>query len=250
MMGEVKKVLAATDGSQHGLNAVVTGAAWAARAAASFEVVTVVEVLLLPPEYAPPGLEPAHYELAFVRDAREKAEEQAAEAGAAGVPIHVRAGLAPQLVNRIAEETGADLIAIGASQQPARAKSLVGSTGRRTLYLAQRPVLLANEARREPLRRVLAAVDLSEMSAPVLEAAWALAKADGAELRVLYVLEPLPLVLAKAASVDEAERLRHGREQIEKVLEATGLLGEDSVHARMREGRARTAMPFKIQKGV
>jgi nucleotide-binding universal stress UspA family protein len=236
-MAEVKRVLAATDGSEHGLNAVVTGAAWARRAGASFEVATIVEVLLLPPEYAPPGVEPAEYELAFVRDAREKAERQAEDAGTAGVPIHVRAGLAPQLVNRIADETEADLIVIGASPQPARA-SLVGSTGRRTLYLAQRPVLLASEARREPLRRVLAAVDLSEMSGPVLEAAWALAKADGAELRALYVLEPLPLVLAKAASIDEAERLRHGREQMEKVLEEAGLLGEESVHARMREGRS------------
>ncbi|MGD2153318.1 MAG: universal stress protein [Gemmatimonadales bacterium] len=234
-MAEVKKVLAATDGSEHGLNAVVTGAAWASRAGASFEVATIVEVLLLPPEYAPPGVEPAEYELAFVRDAREAAERQVEEAGAAGAPIHVRAGLAPQLVNRIADETAADLIVIGANPQPARA-SLVGSTGRRVLYLAQRPVLLASEARREPLRRVLAAVDLSEMSGRVLAAAWALAKADGAELRALYVLEPLPLVLAKATSFDEAERLRHGREQMEKVLEDAGLLGEESVQARMRDG--------------
>ncbi|NIN72095.1 MAG: universal stress protein [Gemmatimonadetes bacterium] len=236
-MTDFKRVLAATDGSEHGLNAVVTGAAWAARAGASLEVATVVEVLLLPPEYAPPGVEPAEYELAFVRDAREKAEKQAEEAGAVGVPVHVRAGLTPQLVNRIADETDSDLIVIGASPQPARG-SLVGSTGRRTLYLAQRPVLLASEARREPFRRVLVAVDLSEMSGPVLEAAWALAEADGAELRVLYVLEPLPLMLAKAASIDESERLRHGREQMEAVLEGTGLLGEDSVQARMREGRA------------
>jgi len=236
-MTEVKKVLAATDGSEHGLNAVVTGAAWANRAGASFEVATIVEVLLLPPEYAPPGVEPAEYELAFVRDAREAAERQAEEAGAANAPIHVRAGLTPQLVNRIADETAADLIVIGANPQPARA-SLVGSTGRRVLYLAQRPVLLASEARREPLRRVLAAVDLSEMSIRVLTAAWALAKADGAELRALYVLEPLPLVLAKATSIDEAERLRHGREQMERVLENAGLLAEESVQARMREGRA------------
>ncbi|MGD2218095.1 MAG: universal stress protein [Gemmatimonadales bacterium] len=236
-MTDFNKVLAATDGSEHGLNAVVTGAAWAARAGASFEVATIVEVLLLPPEYAPPGVEPAEYELAFVRDAREKAENQAAEAGAAGASIRVRAGLAPQLVNRIAAETEADLVVIGASPQPARG-SLVGATGRRTLYLAQRPVLLASEARREPFRRVLAAVDLSEMSGAVLQAAWTLAKADRAELRVLYVLEPLPLVLAKAASIDEAERLRHGREQMEKVLEKAGLLGEDSVQARMREGRS------------
>ncbi|UCC73469.1 MAG: universal stress protein [Gemmatimonadota bacterium] len=237
-MIELKKVLAATDGSEHGLSAVVTGAAWASRAGVSFEVVTVVEVLLLPPEYAPPGIEPAEYELAFVREAREKVIAQAREAGVADAPLHVRAGLAPQLVNRIADETEADLLVIGAQQQPARAKSLVGSTGRRMLYLAQRPVLVASEPRRDPFRRVLTAVDLSVQSGPVLKAAWALASADGAELRALYVLEPLPMMLAKAASVEEEERLRRGREQMEKVLEETGLRGEESVHARMREGRA------------
>jgi nucleotide-binding universal stress UspA family protein len=237
-MDGLTKVLAATDGSELGLSAVVTGAACAGRAGAGFEVATIIEVLLLPPEYAPPGVEPAEYELAIVREAREKATAQVEEAGAAGAPLHVRAGLAPQLINRIAEEVGADLVVIGAKAQPALARSLVGSTGRRVLYLAQRPVLVASEARRAPFRRVLAAVDLSEQSVHVLRAAWALAQADGAELRALYVLEPLPMVLVKAAKFDEEERLRHGREQMEKLLELVGLLGEDSVEARMRQGRA------------
>ncbi len=237
-MYELRKVLAATDGSEHGFSAVVTGATWARRAGAEFEVATIVEVLLLPPEYAPLGLEPAQYEPDFVREAREKALAQQREAGAEAAPLHVRAGLAPQLVQRIAEDTGADLIVIGANPQPALARSLVGSTGRRLLYLAQRPVLVASEPRREPFRRVLAAVDLSEQSEHVLRAAWAVAQADGAELRTLYVLEPLPMVMMRTGKFDAEERLRHGREYMEKVLEAMGLLREGSVQARMREGRA------------
>jgi len=237
-MAEFEKVLAATDGSEHGMNAVVTGAAWADRAGASFEVATIIEVLLLPPAYAPPGVDAADYEPAFVKEAREKAEAQAREAGAADAKLHVRAGLAPRLVNRIADESDAGLIVVGAQPQPVIARSLVGSTGRRILYLARKPVLVAAEPRREPFHRILAAVDLSAGSGRVLEAAWAIAGTDKAELRVLYALEPLPMMLAETVSYTEEERLRHGREQMEKVLDEAGLLEEEAVHARMREGGA------------
>ncbi len=237
-MAELKKVLAATDGSEHGLNAVVTGAGWARRAGARFEAVTVVEVLLLPPAHAPPGVDATEFEPALVTEARESLEAQVREAEAADAPLHVRAGLAPQLVNRVADEVKANLLVVGADPQPAMARSLVGSTGRRILYLADRPVLLANEARREPFRRVLAAVDLSDMSSAVLESSWSIAKADGAELRVLYVLEPVPLMLARKASYEESERSRHGEDQMRRILAAAGLQKERAVRERLRQGHA------------
>jgi len=233
-MREVTKVLAATDGSGHGRAAVITGAAVAHRAGASLDVVTVVEVLLLPP--SPPGVDPRELEPEFVRGARERAAEQASEGGAPDAPVHVRAGVAPKLVNKIAEDIGADLIVLGASPQPARARSLVGATGRRILYLAERPVLVANSARREPFKRVLAAVDLSEESGPVLESAWALAKAEGAQMRALFVVEPLPMMLAKVVRQDEGERKRQGRGELERILEKVGLAAE--AEPRMRQGGA------------
>ena len=233
-MREVTKVLAATDGTGHGRAAVVTGAALADRAGATFEVATVVEVLLLPP--SPPGVDPRELEPGFVREVREKATEQASEAGAPDAHVHVRAGLAPKLVNKIAEETGVDLIVLGASPQPARARSLVGATGRRILYLADRPVLVANSARREPFKRVLAAVDLSEESGPVLESAWAVAKAEGAQMRALFVVEPLPMMLAKVVRQNENERRQLGRQELERILEKAGLGSE--VEPRVRDGAA------------
>jgi nucleotide-binding universal stress UspA family protein len=237
-MVQLKRVLAATDGSEHGLNAVVTGAGWAQRAGARFEVVTVVEVLLLPPAHAPPGVDATEYEPAFVTEAREQAEAQIRRTAVPEAPVHVRAGLAPQLVTRVAGEVKADLIVVGAAPQPALARSLVGATGRRILYLAERPVLVANQPRSVPFKRVLAAVDLSEESEHVLESAWAIARADGAELRALYVLEPVPLVLARAASYKESERKRHGQEQMKQVLDAAGLRKQSAVRERMRQGYA------------
>ena len=172
----------------------------------------------------------------FVREVREKAAEQASEAGAPDAPVHVRAGVAPKLVNKIADDTDADIIVLGASPQPARARTLVGATGRRILYLADRPVLVANSARREPFKRVLAAVDLSEESGPVLESAWAVAKSEGAQMRALFVLEPLPMMLSKVVRQKDEERLEAGRRELELILEKEGLGSE--VEPRVRDGAA------------
>lgn len=235
-MRELTKVLAATDGSEHGLSAVVTGATLAERAGAGFEVATVVEILLLPPPYSLPGPDAAEYELEFMREARVRAAEQAGQVGAADARIHVRAGLAPQLVNKVAQESGSDVIVVGASPLPALARSLVGPTGRRIVYLADRPVLVASAPRREPYRRIVAAVDLSKTSQAVLEWAWTLARVDGAELRALFVLEPLPMMLARVARLRE-EGLRKAESELDRLLKETGL-SENSVVKRIREGHA------------
>jgi nucleotide-binding universal stress UspA family protein len=237
MMRELNKILAATDGSEHGLAAVVTGAMLAERAGAGFEVATVLEILLLPPPYTLPGPDAAEFELEFMREARVKAIEQARQGGAGDAPIHVRAGLAPQLVNKVAQESSSDLIVVGANPQPALARSLVGPTGRRIVYLADRPVLVASEARRAPYRRIVAAVDLSQTSLAVLECAWTLAKVDGAELRVLFVLEPLPMMLARVARLRE-EGLRKASSELDRVLSEADLSTESSVVKRIREGNA------------
>lgn len=247
-MRELTKVLAATDGSEHGFAAVVTGVTLAQRAGARFEVATVVEILLLPPPYSLPGPDAAEYELEFMREARVTAAEQARHAGAGEARIRVRAGLAPQLVNKVAQESGSDLIVVGANPQPALARSLVGPTGRRIVYLADRPILVANAPRREPYRRIVAAVDLSKTSLAVLDWAWTLAKVDGAELRALFVLEPLPMMLARVARLRE-EGLRKAESELDRVLGETGLSAEDSVVKRIREGHAGREILQEAQEG-
>jgi nucleotide-binding universal stress UspA family protein len=99
-------------------------------------------------------------------------------------------------------------------------------------------VLVASNARREPYRRIIAAVDLSDETGSVLESAWTVAKVDGAEVRALFVLEPLPKVMARAARFPEAERVLNAEAEIERLLGATGLLSEERVVRRMREGHA------------
>lgn len=233
----MKKILAATDGSEHGLAAVVTGASCAERLGATLELVTVVEVLLLPPAYAPPGLEPSDFEPDIVTDARAQVEAQAEEAGVPDATVHVRSGFAAPLIARTAEEAGADLLVVGGYQHPSLARTLVGSTAERVLRLAHIPVLVASESRKGAFRRVLAAIDLSKQSRRVLEMAHSMAEADRADLRVLYVLEPLPMMLLEAAVYNESEHRRHAREGMESSLEDAGLI-DAGVEARMREGES------------
>jgi universal stress protein E len=155
-MYEVDHVLAATDGSEHGLSAVVTSAYCARRSGASLDVVTVAESVL-----TPVGIDVALYEDTFADQLRGQVEAQMAQAEAAQAPLHLHVGLAAPVITQVAEDVGADLIVVGAHPRPAVARYLVGSTAERVIRLAHRPVLVATEQRREPFRRVLVAVDLS-----------------------------------------------------------------------------------------
>ncbi len=183
-------------------------------------------------------MKPAGYEETFVKEARRRAGAQAEAAGAGHAPIHVRGGAAAPVISSTAKEQGADLIVVGAHPRRALTRFLVGSTAERVIRLAHRPVLVAVEARRQPFRRILAALDLSTQSEVVLETAAAIALADGAEVRALYVQEPLPPMLMEAAAFDQEEYRRQGRGQMERLLEEVALPAGVTAAGRVREGRA------------
>jgi universal stress protein E len=232
-MYEVDRVLAATDGSEHGMSAVVTSAYCARRSGASLAVVAVAESVL-----APVGVDIALYEDTFADQLRAQVEEQMAQAEAAEAPLHLQVGLAAPTITQVAEEISADLVVVGAHPRPAVARFLVGSTAERVIRLARRPVLVATEQRREPFRRVLVAVDLSGQSHRVLEAAVATAIACGSELRALYVQDRLTPMLLEAALFDEKETRHHARSQLKKTVAKVTVPSELMVGQEVREGHA------------
>lgn len=69
-MAALDRVLVATDGSEHGLQAVVTGAALARRSGGELTVLSVAEAVILPEAQTPSGIEIARYEEAFIEQAR------------------------------------------------------------------------------------------------------------------------------------------------------------------------------------
>lgn len=236
-MSGLKRVLAATDGSGHGACAVTSGAALARRAGAAFEVVSVVEVLLLPRAYEPEEDKAVFYQDRLLAAARRQAEVQAREAGAPEALVHVSGGLAAPVVAETAEKLAADLVVVGAHPQPAAARFLVGSTAERVIRLAHCPVLVATTRRSEAFRRILAAVDLSPQSHGVLQSATRIAEVDGAEVRALYVHEPLPPMLSEAALFGEDELVELQRSAFERLIaETTPAAGMESRERRGHSG--------------
>lgn len=149
----------------------------------------------------------------------------------------VRPGIPHTAIAAEAEEWRADLLVVGAHARPALARFLVGSTAERVIRLAHRPVLVAVGNREAPFGRVLVAVDLSEHSRRVLDAAGAIARSDDSELRVLFVQEPLPEILVEGEPFDPDEYRRHGRAQIERTVAEADLFEGAAVEILMREGR-------------
>lgn len=241
-MSELKRVLAATDGSGHGLSAVVTGAACARRLGVPLDIVSVVETLAFPF-----GVESADFHDAYSEELRRKVETQAGLADAGDAAVHMRSGLAAPLITELADELESCLIVVGAHPRPAVARFLVGSTAERVMRMAHCPVLVATEARREPFQRILTAIDLSRQSFRVLEVAAVLAQADGAALRTLYVQDRLTPMLLEAALFDERESRHHARGQFAQTLAQVTLPSELMVSRTIREGHAGHEILHEVQ---
>nr|NIP89912.1 universal stress protein [Gammaproteobacteria bacterium] len=171
-MIELGDVVAATDSSERGAKAVVTGAACARRADAELAILSVVEALL--PPLRP---ETAQWLDEHTEETRREVEEQARQARAEHAPVHIAQGLAAPVIAEKVQELGADLLVVGAHPQPAVSRFLLGSTTERLVRLVSCPLLVTTEERTDPFERVLVAVDLSPQSRDVLEQALAIATA-------------------------------------------------------------------------
>lgn len=78
--------------------------------------------------------------------------------------LRVEDGLPDLLLGRIAAESSADLVVVGATTAGGRLGKLLGSTAERLLRWGETPVLIVREELPLPPRRVLAPVDLSRLS--------------------------------------------------------------------------------------
>ncbi|MGD8866889.1 MAG: universal stress protein [Gemmatimonadales bacterium] len=249
-MPKLKRVLAATDGTNHGNRAVVTGVGLANRAGADVDIVTVVSETM-PPIVTPvsgwaPGWSPESL-TALEQINRQSAERQAREAGAADAPVHVRRGRPASLISETAREVDADVIVLGAHHQAAVERFLLGSTAEKVTRMADSPILVATEEHARAFQRVLVALDVSPQSRTVLESAATIAAAEGADIRALYVQEPLSEAVvsvmstalgeleSKLANMQESARL-----EFEKLVTdfADSSSISISIDDRVRRGRA------------
>ncbi|KPK58950.1 MAG: hypothetical protein AMS21_10295, partial [Gemmatimonas sp. SG8_38_2] len=219
-MYELRRVLVATDGSDRGACAVVTGVHLARRAGAQLHVVSVADSLL-PTRYVARDGGLAIEEV-MLQSARRIAEAQVREAKATHPSLHIISGAPAPTIAELAGKISADIIVVGAHHRPELERILFGSTAERETRMAPCPVFAATARRRTPFRRVLAAVDFSPRANGVIEAASAMVRIDDAEFRILHVNEPLPL-MPRAIPKSEVEALAEAnRVTFERVIREAG----------------------------
>jgi nucleotide-binding universal stress UspA family protein len=172
-------------------------ALWAVRYLAPEAEHDLLHVIELPELPAPLGLLGSNREqlrLAARSGVQRRLDELRERSGVSPrVEIHIEEGKPASTIVGFAEEIGADVLVVG-EQGPTRGvAALLGSTAERVLLQSRIPVLLARKVNDAPPRRLLVAIDPSEVSGQVL--AWAgslVARFDGTAT-VLNVVDRLLL---------------------------------------------------------
>jgi len=127
--------------------------------------------------------------------------------------LTVRIGRPSVQLRDVGDETDAQLIVIGGKRHSTFGRWFGSSTGHGLARVADRPLLVAGPAGAS-VRRILAAVDFSETGKSVLAFAERYARALHAELRVVSVIEPLPLTPGVATIIDADEYYRWAEQQL------------------------------------
>jgi nucleotide-binding universal stress UspA family protein len=122
------------------------------------------------------------------------------------------------VLNAMTHAYHAQLVVVGGQRRGPLARNFGGSTAHHLARTAECPVLV--HAPGQTPHRVLAAIDLSAASAPTLASAARYAQLLDAQLRVLYVVEPIRHVSPVPRVLDSAEVAERARREFEKLLDA------------------------------
>lgn len=204
----MRSIVAATDLTARGSNAVRRGGELAARLGARLTLIHVVDEEL-----------PARMRAHMLADAAIQLDEDVAALaaqGAADVRRRVETGVPHGSICAVAVEEQADLLVIGPHRRSRLKDMFVGTTAERLLRRADRPVLVAHSATPAPYRRVLVGVDLVEEAREAIACAQALAAPTPVHLAHVRV-DSLDIQVAAYGSEDA---LRRQRRAVERRIEA------------------------------
>jgi len=177
----------------------------------------------------------------WMDDLRQRLHETlAAQAARCGLEesdeTQLRLGPPARVIANLARACETSLVVVGAA--PNRSWRALGSTADRVLRLAPCPVLLMRPGLELPLRRVLAPVDLSALSAQALRAGLDLLGRIGASpewLEVLFVLHPIERESSLHFSGEQIDRF--AADELRRFVErAAAGTPPARVHPRVRVG--------------
>ncbi len=179
------------------------------------------------------------------------ARDRLSEVLAPAIPAHaltqleVSLGRAAVLVREAVSEHDAGLVVLGAKHHPAFTRWVGGSTVHNVVRTTRVPVLVWR-AEDAAVRHVLAAVDISYATGPTIAEAKRFAALFGATLRIIHVVEPLPLIAALPIALDQDAYYRLSEGQFEEAL-APHLDGVSGGQV-MRRGAADAALAGEVQE--
>ena len=152
--------------------------------------------------------------------------------------MEIRVGRPPAVLSAMAERELADLVVLGGK----RHRGLERVTTSTIVHMVRAhdvPVLATTDGL-PPVKRVLASVDLSYAAKPVIAMAEQWAAIFGAQLRVLSVVEPMPVVPGVSLKVGD-EEVYHAAEQLLD-LQVWPVITRSDTETVVRRGRAAAAI--------
>lgn len=245
-MEKPHRILAATDFSECGTQAVAAAAALAERFGAELHLIHALEVPI--PLFEPYAVAiPATYVADVRRSATEKLNGAMAGLRARGLTGTAELGETPAATSIVerAQEIGADWIAVGTHGHTGLRHMLLGSVAERTVREAHCPVLTVKTEHPDALPHlIMLAMDFSPEAEEALDLAKKLAAEIGAGLRLVHALDlGLPLVtpyeialpegVVEAAQAEAEKRLA----ELARRTQAPG-----GVAAEVRSGPTHTAL--------
>lgn len=141
-------------------------------------------------------------------------------AGMPGAEAVVVKGRAIETLHRVAEERGADLIAVGNHGHGRIATILIGSVSGEVLHDATQSVLVARPGDSDALARVVVGVDGSPVAAAALERARAIAAAAAVPLRIVSAGGGKGVDAAAIAAIEGVEHVSAG--PVDALLQGAG----------------------------
>lgn len=124
-------------------------------------------------------------------------------------------GRAAAVIRDVVAETDAQLVVLGGKHHSTLGRWVAGSTAHSLVRSLDVPLFVSAHGRL-PIRRMLVAVDLSEAAVPTVDHALRFARALEAEVHVLHVVEPLPLLPETPLQLSDDDVYEHARQHLER----------------------------------
>lgn len=207
-----KPILVGVDASPQAVEAATFASRMAASAGATCRLIHATRDAIVAPEVP----ESARYRDALAQQARALVMTTLEDALPPPLleTLVVRLGPTPVVLKQAAAELGAELIVLGGKHHSALGRWIGGSTSLDVARTAEVPLLVT--AGPTAIRRVLAAVDISGAARPTIAAAERYATMLGAQLRVVSVLEPLPVIPNVTPPYDASEYYAMSEELLQR----------------------------------